>query len=394
MNSTGRCSIVFAIAAFIVFSGRCLSAEAATENYQRALSSTAWILARDAENEMSSGTGVCVDADQRLVLTNAHLVAESRRAVVFFPVTVDDKLIARRDYYLNNVLKLGLHGDVVALDRKRDLALIQLPSLPRGVRAIEVAETSPRPGLSVDLVGNPGNSEALWVYSSGTVRSVYQKLFRSDHGEHDFMAVETQSPIRPGDSGGPVLDPQGTLVAIAQSFSPQSPTVGYCVDATEIRKMLKSPWRSAAPATRVLLERAGIAFRRHASGHYQLDRTVEDKTQSVFVAKRTEYHDRADIRRVWSTAWVSPRTPEPSIVMRLMRQNAATKIGAWAVEETASGYGVFFVAKVDATATDDTLESVIDYVARITAAMKRDLAKPRATEATSPAIASWLADQR
>lgn len=36
----------------------------------------------------------------------------------------------KRKHYLANILKLGIQGNVVAVDRKRDLALIQLPKVP------------------------------------------------------------------------------------------------------------------------------------------------------------------------------------------------------------------------------------------------------------------------
>lgn len=367
-------------------------AHADSAGYQQTLKSTAWVLTSNAENEPSTGTGVYVDAEKRLLLTNAHVVGESRKAVIFFPTQSDGKLVVRRKEYLSNILKWGIQGNVVAIDQKRDLALIQLPKVPAGVVAIEMADESTAPGAKVDLVGNPGDSEILWVYTAGTVRSVYQKKFKSTHGEHDFMALETQSPIKPGDSGGPIVDESGKLVGLAQSFSPQSPLVSFCVDVTEIRQILKSPWKSAPLAAKILLDEAGIEYTRHSSGHYQIDRKVGAKTQAVFMAKNTEYHGRADIRRIWSTVQTTEAAPSETFMMRLMRQNTATKIGSWAVEKTSDGYVVFYVAKLDATASDETVESTIDYVARLAAAMEKDLA-PKPTEASAKAtLAAWLAE--
>lgn len=367
-------------------------AKADSAGYQNMLKSTAWVITSNAENETSTGTGVYIDAEKKLLLTNAHVVGDSRKAVIFFPTQKDGKLAVRRKYYLNNILKLGIQGNVVAIDRKRDLALIELPEVPEGVEAIELAEESTTPGSKVALVGNPGDSEILWVYTSGTVRSVYQKKFKSTHGEHDFLALETQSPIKPGDSGGPIVDEAGKLVGLAQSFSPQSPLISYCVDITEIRALLKSPWKSAPLATKILLDEANIKYTKHSSGHYEIDRTVGSKTQSVFMAKDTEYHGRADIRRIWSIVLTTEQAPSEKLLMRLMRQNTATKIGSWAVEKTSEGYVVFYVAKMDATASDEVVESTIDYVARLAAAMQSDL-KPKKDEASAKAtLAAWLAE--
>ncbi|WP_149494951.1 S1 family peptidase [Roseiconus lacunae] len=366
-------------------------ANADSGKYQKVLQSVAWVITSNAENETSTGTGVLVDAEKKLLLTNSHVVGDSRKAVVFFPDSPGGKLAVRRKHYLKNILKLGIQGTVIAVDRRRDLALIELPKVPESVTAIKLAAESTTPGTKVDLVGNPGDSDILWVYTSGTVRSVYQKKFKSTHGEHDFMAVETQSPIKPGDSGGPIVDENGELVALAQSFSPQSALVSFCVDVTEIRQLLESPWKSAPLPTRVLLDEAGIEYTRHESGHYQIDQAIgNDVRQAVFVAKHTEYHGRADVRRIWSTVQSSGTAPEETLLMRLMRQNSATKIGSWAVEKNSDGYIVFFVAKLDATASDDALESTIDYVARLAGAMQKDL-KPETSEASAEAtLAAWL----
>ena len=362
-------------------------------NYAKTLESTAWIITSSAEEETSTGTGVYVDAEKRLVLTNAHVVGDSRSAVVFFPELENGQPKVKRKHYLENVLKLAQPGKVVAVDRKRDLALIELPKVPERARAIELAETSITPGSDVDMIGNPGGSNVLWAYTSGTVRLVYDKKFKSNHGEHEFKVVETQSPIKPGDSGGPVVNGDGKLVAIAQSFSPQMNLVSYCVDITEIKAFLSSPWKPAPLATKLVLDNAEIEHVLHSTGHYQVDRTLSSgRTQSVFVAKETEYYKRADVRRIWSLVSSTKEAPGTELMMRLMRQSSATKIGSWAVEKNSSGeYMVIYVAKLDATAPDEALEGTIDYVARIASAMHKEL-NPEEKKSSSDTLAAWLAE--
>lgn len=363
-------------------------------NYTNTLKSTAWIITSNAEDETSTGTGVFVDAQKRLVLTNAHVVGDSRAAVVFFPELNDGQPEVKRKHYLDNVLKLAEPGKVVAIDRKRDLALIELPKVPERAQAIELADKSPTPGSSVDMIGNPGGTDVLWAYTSGTVRLVYDKKFKSNHGEHDFKVVETQSPIKPGDSGGPVVNDEGKLVAIAQSFSPQLNLVSYCVDISEIKTFIESPWKPAPLATRIVLDNAEIEHEKHSTGHYQVDRKLRGgKTQSVFVAKDTEYYKRADIRKIWSLVLISKESPSGELMMRLMRQSSATKIGAWAVEKNANGeFMVIYVAKLDATAPDEALEGTIDYVARIAGAMSKELSPEKNKKSASETLASWLAE--
>lgn len=368
--------------------------QAGSENYTRTLPSTVWIITADAENQTSTGTGVLVDAEKRLVVTNSHVVGESRSAVIFFPDMKNGRPVAKRKHYLDNIVKLGMQGKVVAVDRKRDLALIQLPKIPANATAIKLADASTTPGESIDLVGNPGGGDVLWVYTSGTVRAVYDKKFKSDHGEHDFLAVEAQSPIKRGDSGGPVVNEAGELVAIAQSFSPQGNLVSFCVDITEIKSLIDSAWKPAPLPTKLVLDGAEVTYEKHASGHYKIAQSVGNSaTQDVFVSSDTEYYRRADVRKIWSLVSTTKEAPGSELMMRLLRQSSATKIGSWAVEKTGEGeFMVLFVAKIDATASNQAFAGTIDYVARISSAMEKELKETEKSQSAEATLASWLAN--
>ena len=369
------------------------AAQADSDTYAKAVGSTVWIVTSDADGETSTGSGALVDLEKRLVITNAHVVGECRTAVVFFPVIQNGEVEVKRQHYLDNVVKLAQPGKVVAVDRRRDLALIQLPAVPEGVKALELAETGVKPGANADIIGNPGGSDVLWVNTAGTVRSVYAKKFKSDHGDHDFRAIEIQSPIKPGDSGGPVINAEGKLVGIAQSFSPQNVLVSYCVDISEIRELIASAWKPAPIASKKLLEDSEIEHTATQTGHYQIEQKLPaNKTQTVFVAKDTEYFQRADVRKIWAMVSVSKEAPTSDLMMRLLRQNAVTKIGDWAIEKNSNGeYMVIYVAKLDATAPDEALKGTIDYVARIAKAMNDELNPKTEDKSATETLAGWLA---
>lgn len=359
--------------------------------YQEALRSTTWVLSKNSEGT-SSGTGVLVDAQQKLVVTNFHVVGDSRAAVIFFPDVEDGQPKVTRQHYLDNVKKLGVRGRVIAVDRKRDLALIQLDRIPDGAKAIELAPASIGPGEQVESVGNPGSTDALWVYTSGTVRSVYQKQFRTGAGEHNFKVVETQAPINSGDSGGPVLNSKGQLVAVAQAIAPNARLVSYCIDISEVKTFMASPYKLAPLPVTEVLTRAELKYTAHTTGHFEVQFDQENKEkQSVFVTKDIEYYDRADIRKVWSLAKAMKEAPSQEMMMKLLQQSARTKMGAWTVEQTPEGeYLVIYVVKLDATATPDVLKSAMEYVSKLTVAMKKELSPKENSATASDTLEDWL----
>lgn len=362
------------------------------KNYQSLLGSTTWVLAKSG-GKNTSGTGVLVDGPRKLVITNFHVVGEARAAIIFFPATKDGRTAVDRKHYVDNVKTLGIRGRIVAVDRKRDLALIQLDKLPEGVEPAKLAAASPTPGDSVESIGNPGSSDALWVYTSGTVRSVYRKQFRTGAGDHEFTVVETQSPINTGDSGGPVVNMAGELVAIAQAIAPNARLVSYSVDITEVKGFLHGPWKTAPLPIIDVLTAAELEYTQHSSGHYEVQLEQDNKQkQSVFITKDVEFYEKADTRKIWSLATTLKQAPKMEVAMKLLDQNGKTKLGAWSIEATQTGeYHVIFSVKLDATAAPDALRSTLDYVGKLTTIMKKELAPSdgKAT-AASDTLDDWL----
>ena len=199
----------------------------ANENvYDSAILSTTYI---EAPSTGSAGSGVLIDKEQRLVVTNEHVVSGARQVIVFFPVIDKNRVISDKSWYGSHIDEVMIRGTVISVDRERDIALLQLESVPDHVEAIEIGAPA-RPGQIIHSIGNPGSSDALWVYTNGHVRANYFK----DLGDNRMQVVETQSPINPGDSGGPMLNDEGQLVGISQSYMPGDRLVSNGVDISEI----------------------------------------------------------------------------------------------------------------------------------------------------------------
>ena len=223
------------------------SADSGEKVYTSTLHSTVWIVIPVGPTRARTGSGSLIDANRRLILTNFHVVGDDETGFVSFPIFQNGKLVAEREAYRAPGRRIP--AKVVARDPKRDLAVLQLEGpVPTEARAVKLAKDSPSPGQHVHSIGNPGASGALWVYTEGSVRQVYHNKIHSmdrDSGKAfdiDARIVETQSPVNAGDSGGPVVNDRGELVAVVHGHlsDAQARSVSIFIDVSEVRDLLVS----------------------------------------------------------------------------------------------------------------------------------------------------------
>ncbi len=201
--------------------------------YQRVLRSSNWVIAPEL-----SGSGVVIDVQRRLVLTNYHVVRENSSVQVVFPLYQDGQVMRDRDYYFKNWEKFARSGRVLHRDSAKDLALIQLDSLPYGIEAMPLAQSSVAVNDQVFRIGSPAAQGSAWTFSKGTTKFLQNFKANYDNGQKtEAFTLFSDMPGIKGHSGAATCNHLGELVAIhAAEHSESKMSMG--VHLSDVRRFL------------------------------------------------------------------------------------------------------------------------------------------------------------
>jgi HEAT repeat protein len=299
--------------------------------YQHVLKSTVWIVVPNQDGSAMGGTGTLIDRGHKWVLTNFHVVAgATNQILVFFPVHKDGKLLAERDAYLKQTHKEDLiYATVLIKEEKRDLALLELNRLPDNAQALPIARGQVTPGEAVHSLGNPGQSGALWVYTSGTVRQVYHKKWEARGGNRtyqmDAQVVETQSPTNPGDSGGPLVNDRGELVGVTHGGAIFAQALSLFIDLSEVNQMVDGYAQSHSTTW--------VRDDRHLAGHAtasvpDLIRNLESTDAKARAKAAETLGDKGPEAKPAVRALLKVVNNDNDDLVRRLAQEALDKIGA------------------------------------------------------------------
>jgi S1-C subfamily serine protease len=137
----------------------------------------------------------------------------------------------------------ALKGTVLHKDKTRDLALVRLDKVPPDVPALPLARNSSKVGESIIKILNPSKVNAVFATVDGQVRGVAVVDHVVDSGDGSLRIktkmVQTVHPLGADDSGGPVIDRRGYLVAVEISGHSGVQNVNNAIDVTEVHALLK-----------------------------------------------------------------------------------------------------------------------------------------------------------
>jgi S1-C subfamily serine protease len=177
----------------------------------------------EACSRVQHGSGFVAGPD--LVVTNAHVVAGEPETRV---LTSDGRELDAR---------------VVAFDPSADLAVLHVDDL--GVAPLTGAE--PEEGELGAVYGHPGGGDlrAAPARVDERIRGSVPDIYRETESTRDMLVLAAQ--LAPGDSGSPVVSTDGQVVGIAFAIDPDSGTVAYAFEWSEIAAVLTTASAISVP---------------------------------------------------------------------------------------------------------------------------------------------------
>jgi S1-C subfamily serine protease len=173
-------------------------------------------------------TGTAFAVSPGHFLTNAHVVAGSEKLWLSFDGSLD-----------------RYAGTVVMFDPQLDAALIYAPDV--AVPVLPIASNVPDRGTQAAAIGFPGGGREQ-IIAAAITRSI-EAVGRDIYGSSTVAreVIEMQADVRPGDSGGPLMLPDGTVGGVTFSESRDDPNIGYALTPTSISQAIAPVINSQSP---------------------------------------------------------------------------------------------------------------------------------------------------
>ena len=184
---------------------------------------TVRVFDQSGDRGLGSGWVYAVDGSDLLVVTNAHVVDGSVGADVRF-----------NDGQWRPTVEL------VGVDTYADLAVVRVENPPNGTEPLALAASPPDQGDAVAALGSPLGLEGSMT--TGTVSAVDRSVTVGTEREVYTVvdAVQIDTPISPGNSGGPLLDCEGDVVGV--NFAGVSPLAGqnlnFAISAATVERVV------------------------------------------------------------------------------------------------------------------------------------------------------------
>ncbi|HEX3150379.1 MAG TPA: serine protease [Gemmataceae bacterium] len=211
--------------------------------FRKSVDSVAFITA-SVKGGVAMASGTLIDRTKRYVLTNYHALDDADKIHVQFPLhQKDETIVTDKKKYVDRVSTgEAIRGTLVYRDESRDLAIIQVDRLPDTAKEMPLAKGSPALRESTFSIGSPGAVNQLFSFTDSSVRAVGNEDLRIG-GNDEILRIPCRMVIAtnamaPGDSGGPLINKQGELVAVSETGGVSASWMPVFIDVTEVRGFL------------------------------------------------------------------------------------------------------------------------------------------------------------
>jgi S1-C subfamily serine protease len=126
---------------------------------------------------------------------------------------------------------------LVRADPGRDLALLQLDEVPAQIRPLELGRaTDIEIGTDVYAVGHPGG--LAWSIVKGMVSQIHERrVWNFEQNRHEAEVIQSQIPLYPGNSGGPLVTDRGLLIGV-NAARRENESFTFAISIAEVRSFL------------------------------------------------------------------------------------------------------------------------------------------------------------
>ncbi|ADQ66355.1 serine protease [Halogeometricum borinquense DSM 11551] len=190
--------------------------------YDSAIDAVALVRAFGVENPVTGqerrGQGSAFVINDTSVVTNEHVVSGAERVDIQY--TTGEWTSA----------------EIVGTDMFADLAILDVDHVPESVRPLQFSLRPPQIGTEVSAIGSPFGLKGSM--SKGIISGVNRTAFNPITGVSIPNAVQTDAAVNPGNSGGPLVNTEGSVVGVISAGGAEN--IGFAISAALSRRVIPS----------------------------------------------------------------------------------------------------------------------------------------------------------
>lgn len=185
---------------------------------------------KNDSNKWAEGTGSLISRDGYIV-TSYHVIENNLNGdIEIYTKPKNPESTFGEKYF----------GKIELINPISDLAIIKLNNLPKSILPIPVGSYQDiKIGDEVHAIGHPNG--LYWSYTKGVVSQIRENFVWeiSSHQQRSATVIQTQTPISPGNSGGPLFSPQGKIIGV-NTMKADGENLNFAVAIDEANKIIRN----------------------------------------------------------------------------------------------------------------------------------------------------------